>query len=333
MLVHRVHAENEASGSPPRAGSNAAAGIQPGHHPGLPPHTREDGEVKSKHCWDIRIVPSRCRPAWPQLLSATTLPCNRFCSQHYLLPLMESLPLCSGCSIQLQWDKPRCLLTGSRRDDGQGYAPGLYMLLVHQFLLPIPVLQDCTPQVDPLLLLPSAMMLVLHNHDTNIPDNNSAPSQRTAGPPGDVWAPLESTKEQHSSKEMNSGQLHVAIQAQHHHTSLTHRAAGSIFTCAWPLEEKDQRGPRTGQWHKHRANVADGICAGATAIAELVLAEVVPSCCHSTFCFLLKQGHSDDASIDLQRQEYLGSLPARSSLPARPPAVCKFTGNRIYSTY
>lgn len=92
------------------------------------------------------------------------------------------------------------------------------------------------------------------------------------------------------------------------------------------LREEDRTGTQTP------ADAADGVCAGA-AIAELVLAEVVPSCCHSTFCFLLKQGHSDDASIDLQCQEYLGSLPARSSLPARPPAVCKFTGNRIYSTY
>lgn len=73
------------------------------------------------------------------------------------------------------------------------------------------------------------------------------------------------------------------------------------------------------------------ICAGA--IARLVLAEVVPSCSHSTFCFLLKQGHCNDISIDLQCQEYLGSLPTKSSLPARPPAVGKFTGNRIYSTY
>lgn len=33
-------------------------------------------------------------------------------------------------------------------------------------------------------------------------------------------------------------------------------------------------------------------CARAAAMAKPVLAEVVPSCCHSTFCFLLKQGHS-----------------------------------------
>lgn len=36
-----VHAENEASESPPRAGSRAAAGIQPGRHPGLPRRKRE----------------------------------------------------------------------------------------------------------------------------------------------------------------------------------------------------------------------------------------------------------------------------------------------------
>lgn len=70
----------------------------------------------------------------------------------------------------------------------------------------------------------------------------------------------------------------------------------------------------------------------APALAPLVCAQVAPSCCHSTLCFLLNQGHSDDTSTDPRRQEYLGALPARSSLPARPPAVCKFAGSRTYGT-
>lgn len=57
MLVHPVHAENEASESPPRAGSRAAARIQPGRHPGLPLHAEEEGEVKSRDCWGVRTVP------------------------------------------------------------------------------------------------------------------------------------------------------------------------------------------------------------------------------------------------------------------------------------
>lgn len=65
-----------------------------------------------------------------------------------------------------------------------------------------------------------------------------------------------------------------------------------------------------------------------SALAPLVCAQVAPSCCPSTPCFLFKQGHSDDTSTAPRRQEYLGALPARSSLPARPPAVCTFTGNR-----
>lgn len=75
---------------------------------------------------------------------------------------------------------------------------------------------------------------------------------------------------------------------------------------------------------------------GAAAVHPLPLTPppgFVPSCCHSTFCFPFKQGHSNDARRDLRRQEYLGTLPARSSLPARPPAVRTFTGSGVYSTY
>lgn len=127
MLVHTVHAENEASESPPRVGSHAAARIQPGHHPGLPLHVEEEGEEKSRHCWDVCIVPPRCQASLttaPQCYHAPHR--GRDCSRRFFLPSLDSLPpcaRCSGCGIQPRRDEPRCPLTRSRREEGQGYIP------------------------------------------------------------------------------------------------------------------------------------------------------------------------------------------------------------------
>lgn len=127
MLVHTVHAENE------DLESRAAARIQPGRHPGLP----LPAEAKSRHCWDVRIVPPRC---WASLAVAPqcyhTSHCSRDCPRGFFLPWLQLLPpcaACSGCSIQPCQDEPRHLLTGSRREEGQGHVPVLHSLLVYQY--------------------------------------------------------------------------------------------------------------------------------------------------------------------------------------------------------
>lgn len=192
-------------------------------------------------------------------------------------------------------------------------------------------------------LAPSAAMLVSQNHDMNTAASNSAPSPRTAGPPGDTRATPYGTGVHESTTRLDGDERRAAPRRDPGTASpapprrTPSSAARSCFTCVpgfWrrgdrgdPREEDGtvtqtprRRGRQRLVWRRRHRQV-------------WYSPEVVPSRCHSTFCFLFKQGRSSDASIDLQHREFPGSLPARSSLPARPPAVCKFRGNRIYSTY
>jgi len=115
--------------------------------------------------------------------------------------------------------------------------------------------------------------------------------------------------------------------AQGSHSSTMQHSQSSAPPAAALLEEMGQRGP------KGSVTSLPGWRGTVHPLPLTPPPGFVPSCCHSTFCFPLKQGHSNDARRDLRRQEYLGTLPARSSLPARPPAVRTFTGSGVYSTY
>jgi len=135
---------------------------------------------------------------------------------------------------------------------------------------------------------------------------------------GQLPTGLESTKEQHSSKETTTGHLHIAIRAQPARRtpssgarSCSTRACGHRRTRGDPREEDGAATPtprRRGRRRSRRCRCRAGLLAG-----------VAPSCCHSALCFPLKRGHSNDARTDPRRQEYLGSPPARSSLPPHPP--------------
>lgn len=65
--------------------------------------------MKSRHCWDVCIVPSRCRAslaAAPRRYHAPRRGQDR--SRRYFLPSLELLPPCAGCTgcgIQPCWDE------------------------------------------------------------------------------------------------------------------------------------------------------------------------------------------------------------------------------------
>lgn len=149
-------------------------------------------------------------------------------------------------------------------------------------------------------------------------------------------AALAGTQCAGSTHQQNCGRCWGTSWAQH--LAAPHLAQGSCSStiqhsqrsappAAVLLEDMGQREP------KGTVTSLPGWCGSRSSSPIDPQPGFAPSCCHSTFCFLFKQGHSNDARRDLRRQEYLGTLPARSSLPARPPAVRTFTGSRVYSTY
>lgn len=110
-------------------------------------------------------------------------------------------------------------------------------------------LQHHSLRADPLCipsLLPLAMTLVLHNHTMSIPANDSALSQRCAGPPGVIGATPYGTgvtNEQHSSSTAQPSHSQPCTCIS---TSVTHgqSAARSCFICVSGLwRRRAKRGP------------------------------------------------------------------------------------------
>lgn len=163
MLVHGVHTENTASGSPPRAGSSKDPAWLPASTP------RGQGEVTSRHSWDICTVPPCCQASlatFPQAATlhtaAETAPGGIFslCWNHSLTALgvlgAAPSPARRSCAV--------FSLQEGGRDVSQSYP---YSWCTSSFFSPPQYthLQHCFPQTDVLCVPPLPMTLAPQNHD------------------------------------------------------------------------------------------------------------------------------------------------------------------------